>query len=92
MPTAALHGPCFANSPEPYPGARMMRECYASGLGQFTGRQLGNFVVGEEDMRDSDSPSRWHAQETYKGLIQISLSGLRFAVFANGGAAVATIR
>jgi hypothetical protein len=42
-------------------------------------------------MRRSDNGSDWHAEETYKGLIQISLSGLRFAVFANGGAAVALL-
>ena len=42
-------------------------------------------------MRDSDAQTSWHAQETYKGLIQISLSALRFAVFANGGAAVALL-
>ena len=42
-------------------------------------------------MRDLDRRSDWHAEETYKGLIQISLSGLRFAVFANGGAAVALL-
>lgn len=33
----------------------------------------------------------WHAKETYKGLIRLSLSGLRFAIFANGGAAVALL-
>lgn len=33
----------------------------------------------------------WHAKETYKGLIRLSLNGLRFAIFANGGAAVALL-
>ena len=42
-------------------------------------------------MRRSDGASEWHAEETYKGLVQISLSALRFAVFSNGGAAVALL-
>jgi hypothetical protein len=42
-------------------------------------------------MRDADARTSWHAEETYKGLIQIALSALRFAVFANGGAAVALL-
>lgn len=42
-------------------------------------------------MRDQDHGSDWHAQETYKGLIQISISALRFGIFANGGAAVALL-
>ncbi|XQA69533.1 hypothetical protein ACM9XB_18745 [Xanthomonas sacchari] len=42
-------------------------------------------------MKSSDSGISWHAEETYKGLIQISLSALRFGLFANGGAAVALL-
>jgi len=42
-------------------------------------------------MRDRDHGSDWHAQETYKGLIQISISALRFGIFSNGGAAVALL-
>ena len=42
-------------------------------------------------MRNADAKTSWHAEETYKGLIQIALSALRFAVFANGGAAVALL-
>lgn len=42
-------------------------------------------------MRDPDVKTDWHAQETYKGLIEISLSGLRFSIFSNGGAALALL-
>jgi hypothetical protein len=42
-------------------------------------------------MRDRNEGTDWHAEETYKGLIQIALSALRFGVFANGGAAVALL-
>lgn len=42
-------------------------------------------------MKDSEGGTSWHAQETYKALIQISLNSLRFGIFANGGAAVALL-
>lgn len=42
-------------------------------------------------MGDTNRTADWHAEATYKGLIQLSLSGLRFAIFANGGAAVALL-
>lgn len=42
-------------------------------------------------MTNTGQNSNWHAEETYRSLIQISLGGLRFAIFANGGAAVALL-
>ncbi|WP_373091104.1 hypothetical protein [Zhongshania sp.] len=35
--------------------------------------------------------SDWHEEETYRSMIQISTSALRFTLFANGGAAVALL-
>ena len=42
-------------------------------------------------MSDPSHTTDWHAEETYKGLIRLSLSGLRFSIFANGGAAIALL-
>jgi hypothetical protein len=42
-------------------------------------------------LRRGDDHDEWHAIETYKGLIQVSIGGLRFSVFSNGGAAVALL-
>jgi len=42
-------------------------------------------------MINTSQNSNWHQEETYRSLIQISLGGLRFAIFANGGAAVALL-
>ncbi|GAB3317231.1 hypothetical protein [Luteimonas notoginsengisoli] len=42
-------------------------------------------------MKGPSGGTQWHAEETYKGLIQIALSCLRFGIFANGGAAVALL-
>lgn len=33
----------------------------------------------------------WHKEETFKSLIQISISVLKFCLFANGGAAIALL-
>ena len=35
--------------------------------------------------------SEWHDKETYKSLIQIGTSALRFVLLANGGAAIAVL-
>lgn len=35
--------------------------------------------------------SNWHLEETYKSLIQIGVSGLRFVLLANGGAVIAIL-
>ena len=35
--------------------------------------------------------SNWHAEETYKGLVQLSQGGLRFGPLVNGGGAVALL-
>lgn len=35
--------------------------------------------------------SEWHKEETYKSLIQIGTSALRFVLLSNGGAAVALL-
>ncbi len=35
--------------------------------------------------------SSWHTEETYKSLIQISTSGLRVVLVANGAAAIAIL-
>jgi len=35
--------------------------------------------------------NEWHDKETYKSLIQIGTSALRFILLANGGAAIAIL-
>lgn len=35
--------------------------------------------------------SGWHTEETYKGLLQLAVGGLRFGALVNGGAAIALL-
>ncbi|MEZ5553815.1 MAG: hypothetical protein R3E82_23265 [Pseudomonadales bacterium] len=35
--------------------------------------------------------TEWHSEETYKGLIQLSQTGLKFGALVNGGASIALL-
>jgi len=42
-------------------------------------------------MKRGRGGTSWHAEETFKGLIQIALEALKFPVLVNGGAAIALL-
>jgi len=52
---------------------------------------LGSLYLKMADLQNEGKPWEWHITETFKGLINLSIEGLKALLLINGGAAVAIL-